>query len=265
MLWSNALQYHDAWLAPRAQLEELETIGERFAGDGPALMTEYQPYGARHFLRRLDAEAASELRARLVQLRNGGSLDKGATANLDEFADEAIRVYRTLVLRRSPVESRPPSDYELVWKGDWHEVWQRPDSPTTPVLEHLPLGEAGQAGAVPSCGEVLRLAERAGPSGRLAAVERPAAVVADLSSVQRPTAGGTREISVSVPIGGGYGVWLGGSWADRLELRIDGQPIGSQAPPPRSRRPVHAVRRGGARARRAHGDVRLLGARLQAR
>ena len=45
VLWSNALQYHDAWLAPREQLAELEGIGERFAGEGPALMTEFQPYG----------------------------------------------------------------------------------------------------------------------------------------------------------------------------------------------------------------------------
>ena len=52
VLWSNALAYHDVWLAPRAQLAELSTIGKQFAGDGPTLMTEYQPYGVRHFLRR---------------------------------------------------------------------------------------------------------------------------------------------------------------------------------------------------------------------
>jgi hypothetical protein len=34
VLWSNALQYHDVWLAPREQLAELEGIGERFAGQG---------------------------------------------------------------------------------------------------------------------------------------------------------------------------------------------------------------------------------------
>ena len=68
--WSNALASGDAHLAPRAQLAELEAIGHRYAGEGPALMTEYQPYGVRHFLRRLDPEAASES-ARPVQLRDG--------------------------------------------------------------------------------------------------------------------------------------------------------------------------------------------------
>ena len=52
VLWSNALGYHDVSLAPYDQLRELESIGEEFAGEGPALMTEYQPYGVRHFLRK---------------------------------------------------------------------------------------------------------------------------------------------------------------------------------------------------------------------
>ncbi len=30
VLWSNALAYHDVWLAPRSQLAELEEIGKRF-------------------------------------------------------------------------------------------------------------------------------------------------------------------------------------------------------------------------------------------
>ena len=80
VLWSNVLQYHDAWLAPRDQLAELASIGNRVAGDGPALMTEYQPYGVRHFLRKLDPEGASELRVRPVPLRNGQLLSPGYSA-----------------------------------------------------------------------------------------------------------------------------------------------------------------------------------------
>ena len=53
VLWSNGLQYRQVWLAPRTQLHELEAIGNRIAGEGPTLMTDYQAYGARHFLRRL--------------------------------------------------------------------------------------------------------------------------------------------------------------------------------------------------------------------
>ena len=122
---SNALAYRDARLAPRAQLVELEQIGRRFAGEGPALMTEYQPYGVRHFLRYLDAEGASELRRRPVPLRDGRVLGKGEVAEIDAFAPEAVLVYRTLVLRRSAGASRPPAAYRLVLGGRFYDVWQR--------------------------------------------------------------------------------------------------------------------------------------------
>jgi hypothetical protein len=227
VLWSNVLQYHDAWLAPRNELAELAEIGQRFAGDAPALMTEYQPYGVRHFLRRLDPEGASELRVRPVALRDGRLLDKGEYANLDEFADDAVRVYRTLVLRRSPLESRPPSDYRLMWRGKWHEVWQRPATPSTTILEHLPLGEARQPGAVPECREVVRLASVAGPSGRLAAVERSPVVVVDLPT-SRPSGSGSATIDIAVPAAGRYEIWLGGSFRDRVDLSVDGQMIGAR-------------------------------------
>src|SRR5262249_54193709 len=85
VLWSNALAYHGVWLAPRQAMAELASIGQRFAGDGPTLMTEYQPYGVRHFLRRLDPEGAAELRRRLVPLLNGQTVTKGGYADLDQF------------------------------------------------------------------------------------------------------------------------------------------------------------------------------------
>ena len=225
VLWSNVLQYHDVWLGPREQLAELSDIGERFAGEGPALQTEYQPYGVRHLLRKLDAEGASELRVRPVGLRSGRLLDKGQYANLDEFADDAVRTYRTLVLRRSPTESRPPSDYRLVWQGDWYDVWQRPELAASPVAEHLPLGEGLDPAAVPDCAEVERLADAAGDGGRLAAVVRPLVVTA---GVARATGRAeTVETSVEVPRPGRYGIWLGGSFRDGLEARVDGRVIGT--------------------------------------
>jgi hypothetical protein len=124
--WSNLLAYGDVTLAPRTQFAELETIGERFAGQGPALMTEYQPYGARHFLRRLDAEGTSELRRRMIPLRDGSTLPKASYADLAAFNPGAVLEFRTLVLRRSPVATRPPSPYQEVWRGRFYEVWQRP-------------------------------------------------------------------------------------------------------------------------------------------
>ena len=123
--WSNGLASTEAYLAPYGQLAELESIGKRFAGDGPALMTEYQPYGVRHFLRRLDPEGASELRRRLVPLADGTLLAKGETAPIDLFAPDAVRVYRTLVLLRA-TGGVPPAPFRLVDRGRYYDVWQQP-------------------------------------------------------------------------------------------------------------------------------------------
>jgi hypothetical protein len=124
--WSNVLAAGDPRLAPRAQLAELEAIGKRYAGDAPALMTEYQPYGVRHFLRRLDPEGASELRRRPVPLRDGRLLGKGETAPIDAFAPDAVLVYRTLVLLRAGPGGTPRAPFELVERGRYYDVWQRP-------------------------------------------------------------------------------------------------------------------------------------------
>ena len=56
--FSDALQYRAAFVAPEARLADLAEVGETFSGQGPTLMTEYEPYGARHFLRSMAAEGA---------------------------------------------------------------------------------------------------------------------------------------------------------------------------------------------------------------
>ncbi len=236
MLWSNGLAYSNAWLAPRSQLAELESIGKRFAGQGPALMTDTEPYGVRHFLRSLDPEGASDRRRRLIPLLDGQGLAKGAYADLDQFQLDGILVYKTLVLARSPSESRPPSVYSLVWSGRYYDVWQRPNV-YPPILAHTPLGDAVQPGGVPACREVVRLAGIAGPSGRLAAPPRVPAVVVDLGRAALPTGwasdagghvfprkgGGAIVERFTVPRTGRYDLWIGGSFRSRLRLYIDGR------------------------------------------
>jgi hypothetical protein len=233
--WSDALAYHDVNLAPRGPMAELATIGDRFAADGPTLMTEYQPYGVRHFLRRLDPEGASELRRRPVFLRTGRLLAKGEYADLDAFSLPAVLTYRTIVLRRSPAESRPPSPYSLVWRGRWYDVWQRPAAAPA-IATHLPLGSVVQPGTVPACRAVRALA-RSG--GDLIAAPVPANVVTGLSGGRLPSGwsadatghvypgtGGSLDLSVAVPRTGSYEVWLGGSSRRPITVAVDGRRIG---------------------------------------
>jgi hypothetical protein len=221
VLWSNTLQYHDLSLAPRGQLHELETIGRGFAGQGPALMTAYEPYGARHFLRREDPEGASELRRRYDYLRNGQLLGKGGSADIDRFRLDGILVYRTLVLRRGPATSRPPSIYNLVWSGRYYEVWQRPATGAPTILEHLSLGNPNQAAGVPRCADVLRLG-RLASGGTLAIASRPEAI-----SVADPPTSGAVATRVTAPSSGRYRAWLGGDWFGLAGVSIDGRNVGS--------------------------------------
>ena len=224
VLWSNALAYHDVSLAPRGQLHELEAIGHSFAGQGPALMTSYEPYGARHFLRNEDPEGASELRRRFDYLSNGQMLDKGESADIDRLGLDGILAYRTLVLRRGPAASRPPSVYRLVRSGRYYEVWQRPESGGQTILEHLSLGNASQAAAVPRCADVLRLAQKAGPAGGyLATATRPLAI-----PVLTPSLTGTASARVNIPAPGRYTAWLAGDWFGNSIVKADGHEVGAR-------------------------------------
>ena len=214
--WSNVLAYREVWLAPRARLAELEAIGKSYAGQGPALMTEFDPYGARHFLRRLDAEGTSELRRHLIPLRSNQPLQPLAYADIDRFRLDAIEGYPTLVLRRSPVASRPPSEYRRVERRHWYEVWQRrPGAPR--ILEHLSLGTEIDPGAVPRCSSVRRLAALPGVRRLVAAPREHVAVF--------PLAGSTFATRFHATAGT-YDVWVGGSFLGLVSAAVDGRRIG---------------------------------------
>lgn len=236
--WSNVLAYHDVSLAPRTQFAELAEIGGRIAGQGPTLMTEYQPYGARHFLREAAPEGASELREREDPLISGTLLEKGQSADIDQVRLSSVLAYRTLVLQRSPVSSRPPSPYRLTFADSFWEVWQRPRRPRPDVLWQLPLGDAEDPGSVPRCATVLSLARRPGVRTVLGApVANP--VVAQLADGAHPAgwttgtrqlapdAPGTARIALAVPRTGRYSVWLGGSTRGPLTVAIDGRRVGT--------------------------------------
>jgi hypothetical protein len=241
VLWSNALAYRDVNLAPRAQLAELQTIAGIIGDKGPTLMTEYQPYGVRHFLRDAAPEGASELRRRTIPLLSGHGLEKGFTADIDRFELPGILTYRTLVLRRGPGASRPPSPYQLVYEGKYYDVWQRPPHSANFVIEHLGLGTETDPAGVPECSDVHRLARKAGPGGTLAAVARDPVVVIPLTDTQHPAAWnspqyesallprtpGTMTAQVQVPQSGNYAVYLGGSVRPQVDLSVDGQPVSS--------------------------------------
>ncbi len=260
VLWSNALAYHDVVLAPRDRMAELQRIGELVDGEPLTLINEYEIYGSYHFLREGAPVGPSDYRDVLLALNDGTTLTKSAWADLDSFPLATIQNYRSLVTRRSPAESRPPSTYELVWRGRYYDLWQRPESPSRSVLVHVPLGEsktlpfcgAAQNAAVqpacsvnpvaiPPCTQIRDLARRARSlDADLVAHERAEPVVAradqtlwpapwlhdPASHTLTPNDPGELVSKIRVASSQRYELWLGGSFARGFEVGVDGDELG---------------------------------------
>ncbi len=235
--WSAFLAYQGVWFAPRSHFAELEEIGQRFAGEGPALGTEVSIYGPRHFLRKLDAEGASDRRRRPVNLVGGGEPEDGQYVDLDEILTSELDPYALLVVRRSAAESRPPAGFELAYQTDHYDVWRRRRSPGT-LIEHLPLGTPLDAGDVPECSEVGRLSQAAGEGGKLVAARVGTPLAIEFHSLPpgwtavspyafAPSGSGVARGELTAP-GGEYQLWLAGSVFGGLTLRIGGEEVASE-------------------------------------
>jgi hypothetical protein len=234
VLASNLMAYREVWIAPADRMHELASIG---ASDlpSPALMLEYDPAAARHFLSRLDAEAAGEFRWNLIPMYDGQGLGKGAYADIDDFPVSSITAYRTLVLRNDLVGSRPPSSYRLARAGAYYDVWTvDPAAPT--ILEHWPLGDHADPATDASCATVRQAAARAGSTGRIASAARPPLITVALSQARLPsgwsassvagavdaTTDGSVTTTFSAPTAGTYRADLGGSVYGSVRVLIDG-------------------------------------------
>ncbi len=239
IIWSSFLLYHGVWLAPHDEERELEQIGETYAGRGPALFTEGSTYGPRHFLRKLDAENAKDLRRRQVTLRDGTLPDELPYLDIDAIPESSLAPYRLLVIRRAPVASRPPGDFRLVYQGTYYQVWERAGSGVfgASLVAHLPLGEGLESGAVPDCSAVKDLAGQAGSQGTLLAALPDQTSVLDLTTASMPAdwatgesdkflpvSSGTLEMDTQIGAAGDYLLWIGGDILGKAEVSVGGQP-----------------------------------------
>ena len=236
VLLSLVMIFHEVWLAPYDQLKDLQQIGADTRLASPALMIEYSPYGVRHFLRHLAPEGAGELRRHLIPLKSGNGLEKGAYADVDDFQLSSIESYNTLVLRRSPIASRPPSNYSLMYALPYYEVWEKNPS-SRHILEHISYGNDENPSAIQSCTSLMKISHSA-PSGTLiSSVIRSPNLILNLAQSTLPSdwsAGstpgtvlpqGSGEISLSTTIAhsGNYLLWIGGSYRGALKITVDGK------------------------------------------
>jgi len=234
VVWTDARAYFDSYLAPRERFEELASIGERERG--PLLLDEYEEF-AKYFLR--DAEPGSRPEIP-PQFRRGRTPTAGSElpTNLDALDLRYVERFPALVLRRSPVSSRPPANFELSRAGRYYAVWRRTERPS--VLAHFPFGAGLQPAARPRCSRIREIAAQArGARAGLAYVERPRLAIfhprppgaarANDDPLAFATGRGVRTITgtVELPRTGRYEAWLEGSLGRPVAVRVGGRAFGT--------------------------------------
>lgn len=245
---SSALAYHDVSLAPHDRFEELRSIDERLSGRGPALLNEYDEF-AKYLLADVAVfnEPESDHAYRTAPYEPNARSDprrrpsEKTPLDIDDLPLSYIEDFPYLILRRSPLSSRPPANYERESRGAFYDVWRRTRAPR--VRSHLPLGRDVLRPAAVVTAKVARTwaarASRAG--GRLAYVPRARPSFFYLSHHPRPirwggfgsypealvTDGpGSTNAPVDLPRTGRYNVWVEGSFARRITVMVDFRVIG---------------------------------------
>ena len=240
VLAGNALTYHDTTLAPYDRLHNLEYIGEHFAGQGPTLTPDFEEY-AEYYLR--DDDQDSMVSGPTLDLRPGVNrlAEPGGTFayDLNEFTLSWVESFRTIVMRRNPLTSRPPSNYRLVYLSSYYEVWQR-EKPAATVLSHVPLKDTAGAQNATVCRSVLATARRAGPDAQIAYMPSPSyaqlgVVSLTLSGAFQPSGGvifangAGRARQQLTTAAGHYDFFLSGSFGRPVDVTVDGQHVGTAA------------------------------------
>ena len=240
VLYSDALQFRASGLAPTQRFLELRSIGQRFAGQGPTLATDFDEY-ALYLLRSMNvSEPGLADRGRVsLNLTDGSVPVYGRSYDIDLINAAGVQRFPMILTRRSPLWSRPPSNYALAWGGRFYDVWRRVGAP--PRL-HIEIGATGQPTSHLPCTELRQLARRAvRERGRLVYAERPSNVVVDLVAAKHsPKAiliwpGGIPEFlyqgqarvetSIDAPHGGAFEFWLIGAVDQPLHVSIDGHQV----------------------------------------
>ncbi len=117
--------YQQAWVTPKGRFEELAALGERYAGQGPALVNEREDF-VRYFMRDADP------------WESWGSwyIDRGFrdyaipplpphTPDFDDYRFDFLHRFKLLVDRKRPGGSLPPSGFEPVQETPHYRIWRR--------------------------------------------------------------------------------------------------------------------------------------------
>jgi hypothetical protein len=254
VLWTNSESLRQAPLGPGARMAELTTINSRFRGEGPTYYDLWDFEWPAYFLRSMGP---------YLPHINGDSAPPAGSAvrslpqlqypwDLGDVTYGFQNAFKMIVIGRSPLATRPPADYRLVYQGRYYDVFRRSTSPT--VLSHVVAGDAADAPLYHppalSCRAITRLGAQARTDHARLAFAAPT-VVASVKATQslhpftwvplpvladptpdgltlKPT-GGILTAEIRVPSAGRYTVWVQGSLTQKVTISIARRRVGSVA------------------------------------
>jgi len=246
VLYSNALAYREVSFAPYERLSELLDVNDLIDGQGPVISNEYDEF-AKHFLRDVPVYNQPEwphsyrgepyMPNALADKQRRPSLK--TPLDLDDLTLPYVESVPYILVRRSPIASRPPSNFNRVLHGEFYDLWRR--SSSARVLVHEPRGRdilapppridratarAWGRRAQRRRGLVAFVRRDVAPQVRPAALKQVWHAYTLYPGALVPSGPGRIDTTVSVPRTGEYRVWLEGSFGRQLTLAIDGRTVG---------------------------------------
>jgi hypothetical protein len=241
VLYGNALIYHDTSLAPGARYHDLAAIAKRYAGHGPALDPYFDEY-AEYFLRGESGSALVDPANLTFQLRPGVPLPYGGQSfawDLNQLIPSYLESFPLIIQPRNPTASRAPSNYDLVERTRFFDVWRR-DRPSNTVLVHYPFSSQPHERTPAFCHTLSSEARSFGPGTEVAYAKTSTAAVANPAQGAHPDywkllgpstlaayGAGTAQTNVVLPTTARYGIWLQGSVGRPLVFDVDGKRFSS--------------------------------------
>jgi hypothetical protein len=239
VLYGNALIYHDTTLAPGARYHDLASIAQRYAKQGPVLDPFFDEY-AEFFLRGESGTTIVDPANLTFQVRPGVAPPGQSFGwDLNQLVPSYLQHFPLIVQPRSPTASRAPSNYDLIERTRYFDVWRRV-RPASAVLFHAPLSSLPHERTPALCRVLVTHARQGGPGAQIAYAQTSVAAVANPLAGTHPIywralgpstlagyGSGTAEMKVTLPSSGRYSVWLQGSVGRPLTFYIDGKRLSS--------------------------------------
>ena len=165
----------------------------------------------------------------------------GFSLNLNQFRLSYLQKFKLIVTPRGPLTVRAPSNWDLVQRTTYFDVWRR-DRPAADVYAHLPLSGLPHERTPAICRVLQTDLHQAGPGATVAYVIAPTAsellpAAGIHSDYWRPEgneliaygAGSDRLMTFTLPHAATYDIWMEGTVGRPLKFIVDGRTAGTLA------------------------------------